>query len=152
MLRLLLGIASLAAVALPAAPASAMDRQTAFGGSGDGSHVRVHRGSSVFRSGPEFGSGLTCDMRRGGFRRGHGDDHDGDRHHGRRDGGRGLCGDFVLGGWGYDEAWALYNNRSWESDSYNDWWHDQPWRSYPRWMQKNQDCSRAWYAGDTLRC
>jgi hypothetical protein len=52
----------------------------------------------------------------------------------------------------YGGEWALYNNRSWESDSYNDWWHDQPWRAYPHWMTHNQNCERRWFAGDTLRC
>ena len=48
--------------------------------------------------------------------------------------------------------WALYNNQSWRPDSYNDWWHDRPDRAFPRWMARNQDCSRQWYSGDTLRC
>lgn len=61
-----------------------------------------------------------------------------------------ACGD-GLGGW-YGGEWALYNNRTWEADSYNDWWHDRPDRSYPAWMRRNQDCSRQWYSGDTLRC
>ena len=52
----------------------------------------------------------------------------------------------------YGGEWALYNNRTWESDSYNDWWHDRPDRAYPAWMRRNQDCQRMWFAGDTLRC
>ena len=52
----------------------------------------------------------------------------------------------------YGGEWALYNNRSWEADSYNDWWHDRPDRAYPAWMRHNQDCQRMWFAGDTLRC
>lgn len=52
----------------------------------------------------------------------------------------------------YGGEWAYANNQSWESDSYNDWWHDQPWRAYPHWMMHNQGCARQWYAGDTLRC
>jgi hypothetical protein len=52
----------------------------------------------------------------------------------------------------YGGEWALYNNRSWAPDSYNDWWHDNPSRAYPAWMQRNQDCSRKWFAGDTLTC
>ena len=53
--------------------------------------------------------------------------------------------------WGGGQ-WALYNNQSWQPDSYNDWWNDRPDRAYPRWMSRNQDCSRQWYSGDTLRC
>jgi hypothetical protein len=52
----------------------------------------------------------------------------------------------------YGGEWALYNNRSWAPDSYNDWWHDNPSRAYPAWMQRNQDCSRKWFSGDTLTC
>ena len=40
----------------------------------------------------------------------------------------------------------------WRSNSFNDWWHDNPERAYPRWMQNNGNCDRQWYAGDTLRC
>jgi hypothetical protein len=61
-----------------------------------------------------------------------------------------VCGDGV-GGW-YGGEWALYNNRTWEADSYNDWWHDRPERAYPAWMRRNQDCARQWYSGDTLTC
>jgi hypothetical protein len=67
----------------------------------------------------------------------------------RRSRGVVVCDGF--GGW-YGGEWALYNNRSWESDSYNDWWHDRPDRAYPAWMRRNQDCSRPWYSGDTLTC
>ena len=52
----------------------------------------------------------------------------------------------------YGGEWARYNNHSWDSDSYNDWWHDRPDRAYPAWMRRNQDCQRPWFAGDTLRC
>lgn len=52
----------------------------------------------------------------------------------------------------YGGDWAYANNRSWAPDSYNDWWHDEPWRAYPRWMMHNEGCARQWYAGDTLRC
>ena len=51
----------------------------------------------------------------------------------------------------YGGEWALYNNRSWESDSYNDWWHDQPMRSFPRWVTSGM-CERKWYSADILRC
>ncbi len=48
--------------------------------------------------------------------------------------------------------WAAYNNRGWESDSYNDWWHDRPDRAFPRWVQSNQDCRRLWWGGGGWRC
>lgn len=84
--------------------------------------------------GPEFGQG----------RPDHRGDHRGD-HRRFRDGGA------VIADW-YGGEWALYNNRTFEPDSYNDWWHDRPDRAFPRWMAHNQDCSRQWYSGDTLRC
>lgn len=62
----------------------------------------------------------------------------------------GFCPD-VLMSW-YGGEWAKWNNRTWEPTSYNDWWHEEPQRAYPAWMQRNQDCSRQWYSGDTLRC
>jgi len=53
--------------------------------------------------------------------------------------------------------WALYNNRSWTSDSYNDWWHDRPDRAFPRWVQQSQqstmcDENRMWWSGAGWRC
>ena len=81
--------------------------------------------------------------------------HDGDRHHGR-DGTSFHCG---LGdGWAYaDGQWALYNNRSWDPDSYNDWWHDRPDRAYPRWVQQQRmqgSCQpdRMWWSGTGWHC
>jgi hypothetical protein len=67
-------------------------------------------------------------------------------HHGGHHG-NGEIGTWVNGG-----EWALYNNRTFQSDSFNDWWHDRPDRAYPAWMRNNQDCQRQWYAGNTLRC
>jgi len=95
-----------------------------------------------------FGSGAAAPtVQSGSGVRIHRGDGDRDRRHHRH----GRPGDTVIiGGW-YGGEWALYNNRSWESDSYNDWWHDQTWRSFPRWTQRG-DCSRQWYAADTLRC
>jgi hypothetical protein len=40
----------------------------------------------------------------------------------------------------------------WRSDSFNDWWHDNPSRAYPHWMLGNQNCERQWYQGNVLRC
>jgi len=41
---------------------------------------------------------------------------------------------------------------AWKSDSFNDWWHDNPTRAYPRWMLSNQNCEKQWYQGSVLRC
>lgn len=55
-------------------------------------------------------------------------------------------------GIGYNSGqWALYNNRSFDPDSYNDWWHERPWRAYPRWMGSNS-CDRQWWGGGGWRC
>jgi hypothetical protein len=59
--------------------------------------------------------------------------------------------DVSVGTWVNGGEWALYNNRSFESDSYNDWWHDQPWRSQPAWVRNNRDCRRYW-SGGGWRC
>lgn len=64
---------------------------------------------------------------------------------------RGIGQTDVVMDW-YGGEWAAYNNRSWDEDSYNDWWHDRPDRAYPAWMRRNQDCQRMWFSGDTLRC
>jgi len=73
----------------------------------------------------------------------------GNRHDRRRN--RGFEGDIVVGGWGWDGTWALYNNRSFAPDSYNDWWHERPWRSYPRWVTDGT-CDRMWWSGGGWRC
>lgn len=52
----------------------------------------------------------------------------------------------------YGGDWAYYNNRSFNSDSYNDWWHDRPDRAFPRWMHNNQNCERMWWSGGGWRC
>jgi opacity protein-like surface antigen len=74
--------------------------------------------------------------------------------HGRRGDRRGRRnGSVVVGDFGYYGGdWALNNNRSFESDSYNDWWHDRPDRAYPRWMSQNQDCQRQYWTGAGWRC
>ena len=49
----------------------------------------------------------------------------------------------------YDDRFA---GRSWEPESYNDWWHERPERSYPRWMQNNRNCERQWWSGGGWTC
>ena len=132
-MRMLLGLASLVAIALPSS-ANAQSTIVTQGFSASSGSGRIQRDD--FRRGEQRLQG--CD-RRGG--RG-----DGDRR-GRRSSCEISTGTWVDGG-----EWALYNNRSWESDSYNDWWHDQPWRSYPRWVTKNEDCQRLWWSGGGWRC
>ena len=78
-----------------------------------------------------------------------------DQRHGsgrfdRRDRRRHSAGDVIIGDWVGGE-WALYNNRSFEHDSYNDWWHERPWRSYPRWVTSG-GCDRLWWGGGNWRC
>jgi hypothetical protein len=56
-----------------------------------------------------------------------------------------------------DGQWALYNNRSWEPESYNDWWNDRPDRAYPRWVQEQQargtcEPDRMWWSGSGWHC
>ncbi len=60
-------------------------------------------------------------------------------------------GDISTGIWVNGGEWAKHNNRSFQSDSYNDWWHDQPWRSQPAWVRNNQGC-RAYWSGGGWRC
>ena len=40
----------------------------------------------------------------------------------------------------------------WQPESFNDWWHERPERSYPRWLMHNQDCQRQWWSGGGWRC
>ena len=59
-----------------------------------------------------------------------------------------------LGIWVNSGEWARWNNQSWRSDGFNDWWHDQPHRAYPAWVRNNQmmqNC-RLYYAGGGWRC
>jgi hypothetical protein len=74
-----------------------------------------------------------------------------DGDHRRGGGMRRGCNSNVVMDW-YGGEWARWNNRTWEPTSYNDWWHEEPWRAYPAWMRHNQDCQRQWFSGDTLRC
>ena len=56
-----------------------------------------------------------------------------------------------------DGEWALYNNRTWAPDSYNDWWHDRPDRAFPRWVLEQRargtcDADRMWWSGLGWHC
>lgn len=129
-----LASAAAAAITFIAAPAQA-ERWTDPGYTSP-ANVTVHRGSAGgFRAGPSYS---------GEHRR-----HDGDRGGHRRDRHRGDA--IFVGGWG-GGYWAEANNRSWDAESYNDWWHERPWRAYPRWVRSNADCERLWQGGGVWRC
>ena len=95
--------------------------------------VAIHSGRPAFASEGTAAHGSGAN--------GHGDWSGHRRHHSRDDG--------FAGAWYYDSNYDPY--RSWEPDSYNDWWHDRPDRAYPRWMSNNQDCKRLW-SGGGWRC
>lgn len=133
MRSLLIGLAAPLATALAMSAAPAAAEEFVSGSGGDSVELRDPR--FVDRN-------LACGPG-GRDRRDHGDR--GDR---RRD--RIVCDVFVPG-W-YGGEWALYNNRSFEPDSYNDWWHDRPDRALPRWVQDNRNCARVWWGGGGWRC
>lgn len=122
---LLAAAALLAAVPVTSAQAQSSASAAFVGVNSGGGSVRVHR----------FGG----DRRDGWHRR--------DRHdrRDRRD------DDATIGTWYEGGEWALYNNRTWEADSYNDWWHDRPDRAFPRWVQAG-NCERMWWSGGGWRC
>ena len=137
---MLLGLAAPLAAGLAAMsiPASAQSSGVQNFTDGSGSHRAGGNGVDVFANGGSGrfqGCGFATD-RRG--------------RHDRRSR-SGSC-DISVGTWVNGGEWALYNNRTWESDSYNDWWHDRPDRAYPRWMSTNQDCQRQWWSGGGWRC
>jgi hypothetical protein len=131
--RLLVAAATLAAFSLPAAEAGAQHR----------TGIGVPNAKSPDRIGLSPG-GRNLDACMGASH----------RRSARAD--PSACGAFV-GGWAYaDGEWALYNNHSWEPDSYNDWWHDRPDRAFPRWVQEQHGgpCSedRMWWSGTGWHC
>ena len=122
---LLATAAVLAAAAVPAMPAQAQSSSSAaFVGVSNG-----HGGAGV-----RVHRGFRSDFTR----------------RDRRD--RRFDDDAQIGTWVDGGEWALYNNRSWAPDSYNDWWHDRPDRAYPRWMLSNQNCERKWWSGSGWKC
>jgi hypothetical protein len=122
--------ALLAAAAAGLAVAASSTAATAQSSGGSGSGLSADGGRSVMVGRPD---------REQGSRRGH-----------RRHGHRNFDGGVIIGDWS-DGDWGRYNNRSFEFDSYNDWWHERPWRSYPRWVSSGT-CDRMWWGGGTLRC
>lgn len=131
MRSMLLGAAAaVSAAILPASQAQAQSQGNVGFTSSHG--VTIHRGGGD------------------GFRRGH---HRGGNDEIRFTSPRDPRPDAVVVDWGmgYGGQWALYNNRTFEPDSYNDWWHERPWRAYPRWMGSNS-CDRQWWGGGAWRC
>jgi hypothetical protein len=137
---LLMASAALAAGVIAATPAGAQR----WAGSSFDPSVTVHRGSPDFRSGErrlvrDFAC-LERESRRDGRR------HDGRRHRRSAD-----CAIFA-------GPWAYYGdfdaNRSFDADRWNDWWHERPWRSYPRWVQHKESCEpeRMWWSGRGWHC
>jgi len=124
-MRVLLGLAALAATAL-ASPANAQNFSTATFGASDARPWVA----TLPQAGHE---------RRDSDRRGH-------VH-------RGVPAAALAYGYsGYNDYGDYDANRSFDPDKWNDWWHERPERAYPRWMSRNQDCARRWYSGDVLTC
>ena len=140
MRAMVLGAAALAASATAASPAAA--ERWSDPGFHAAANVTVHRGAPRNAAPPSGGPwhgtpGKKWDGEDG--------KHDRWRH-------RWPYPDYPYVGGYYGGAWALYNNRSFEPSSYNDWWHDRPDRSFPRWMQNNQACERQYWTGAGWRC
>ena len=133
MQTMLLGLAAASAIVLTSTPAQAEHwSDSSFAAAAS---VAVHRGPLV---------GITSNaVPRHPRARPDGN------HHGRRDRDRGND----LSGWGYAYYPADFDgNRAFDPDKYNDWWHDRPERSIPRWVQSNQNCERQYWTGAGWRC
>jgi hypothetical protein len=127
-MRTLLGLAApLAAIVFTAAPALALDPPKPQFTAGDAAGVTVHRGS-LGRFESDFGSDRGRHDR---FRRDRRGDRDGFVYFGDRE---------------------YQGDTAWRRNSYNDWWHDSPNRSFPRWVKNNQNCERQWWSGGSWRC
>jgi hypothetical protein len=125
MRAILLGIAAVAGAAGSSAPAAA--ERWSDAGFAAAANVSVHRAEPMAQN-----------YRRGQWR-------NGDRRREARGRDRGPI--FVGGDYPYVE-----DNPAWQPDGFNDWWHERPNRSSPRWVQNNGRCERMWWAGDGWRC
>jgi hypothetical protein len=63
----------------------------------------------------------------------------------RRDRRRDRDGDVFIG------EWPQQGDTAWRPESFNDWWHDNPSRAFPRWVQTG-NCDRVWWSGGGWRC
>ena len=108
--------------------ASAVVHDSGFVGSRSAYGVHVHRG----------GAGFSSDFT------------DGSRHH--RHGHGSDDGFGYVPGYYYPVDFDA--NHSFDPDEWNDWWHERPERSFPRWVWRNRDCSedRMWWSGAGWRC
>ena len=149
MRNVLIGLAApLAALVVTAAPAAAqspVDQRPVVGIGIPNAKVGVP--AATFPGPGQFVAvpgGFVRDFKRHDGRR----HRDGDRRRRHRDFDDGV----FVGGWAYGPD--LVNNRSWEADSFNGWWHDRPDRAYPRWVRSNRDCApeRMWWGGGVWRC
>ena len=127
MQRMLLGLAVTAAVIVPAAPVQA--ERWSDPGFVAAASVAVHRGSSGFD---------TRAIRRQWT---DGRDRDRRRHHRDRFDDSVFIGDYY-----YED------NPAWQVEGYNDWWHERPSRSTPRWVHHNQNCERQYSTGAGWKC
>lgn len=75
----------------------------------------------------------------------------GDVRFGRRDGDRRDRRRHRDGGDVFIGEWPQQGDTVWRADSYNDWWHDNPSRAFPRWVQSGK-CERLWWSGGGWRC
>ena len=119
----LLGAAAIAAAALAAAPAAADVT------SHDGGLATGHPGHITWDGSPTGVVGFARPGELGERRRGH-----------RRGFGVAL------------NRWYDHDDRTFEHDSYNDWWHERPHRAFPRWTANNPSCERLWWSGGGWRC
>lgn len=58
---------------------------------------------------------------------------------------RRSSGDFYLGDREYQ------GDTAWRPEAFNDWWHERPLRSEPRWLRSN-NCERQYWTGGGWRC
>ena len=121
--------ALLVSMTVAVSPAAALDPPARLVATGSAAGVTIHQGLP-----PGYGGSLRRDGPR----------HDGNRG---RDGRGRRNGDSVFI---YDRDYQ--GDTAWRAQSYNDWWHERPNRSYPRWMANNQDCQRMWWSGGGWRC
>ena len=82
-------------------------------------------GVTVHRGGPGF---VSADFRRDG------------RHRRGSDAGLLYVGDREYQG-----------DTAWRPTGFNDWWHERPSRSEPRWLRSN-NCERQYWTGGGWRC
>jgi hypothetical protein len=69
---------------------------------------------------------------------------------------RGFDGNAAVA-WGNYDLQSSYDDRDWEPQAGNDWWHDRPDRAFPRWVQEQQargtcDLDRMWWSGSGWHC